>query len=96
MMRSLMKNSCLADVLIALVGKMKAAYRSNARFVMNKATLFEVASSNDSAGRYIFDPSSAPGVPQTLMKTPSWKRRIYGLMRLVVCRLPLAIFDVTI
>jgi HK97 family phage major capsid protein len=59
-----------ADVLIALVGKMKAAYRSNARFVMNKATLFEVASFKDSAGRYIFNPISAPGVPQTLMNYP--------------------------
>jgi HK97 family phage major capsid protein len=49
---------------------MKAAYRSNARFVMNKATLFEVASFKDSAGRYIFNPISAPGVPQTLMNDP--------------------------
>ena len=69
-MRSLMQNSGLADVLIALVGEMKAAYRSNAQFVTNKATLFEVASFKDSAGRYIFNPISAPGVPQTLMNYP--------------------------
>ncbi|NCV78673.1 MAG: phage major capsid protein [Burkholderiaceae bacterium] len=59
-----------ADVLIALVGKMKAAYRANARFVMSKALLFEVASFKDTSGRYIFNPISAPGVPQTLMNYP--------------------------
>ena len=96
MIRSLMKNSVLADVLIVLVGKMKSAYRSNARFVMNKAALFEVASFKDSAGRYIFNPISAPGVPQPLMNDPTWKRRICRLKRLIVCLLHLAIFDVAI
>jgi HK97 family phage major capsid protein len=58
------------DVLFALVGKMKAAYRDGCSFVTAKALLFELAAFKDSSGRYIFNPVSAPGVPMTLLNYP--------------------------
>lgn len=56
-----------ADVLFSLVGKLKAAYRQNASFVLPKATLFEIASFKDSNGRYLFDFSTVPGKPNSLL-----------------------------
>jgi HK97 family phage major capsid protein len=58
------------DILFTLISKMKAAYRDGCSFVTNKALLFELAAFKDSSGRYIFNPISAPGVPQLLMNYP--------------------------
>lgn len=56
-----------ADVLFSLVGKLKAGYRQGASFVMNKAVLFELAALKDTTGRYLFDFSTVPGKPNTLL-----------------------------
>jgi HK97 family phage major capsid protein len=56
-----------ADILLALAGKVKARYRNNAKWVLNKATLFSIAAFKDTSGRYIFNPIAAPGVPATLL-----------------------------
>jgi HK97 family phage major capsid protein len=57
-------------VLFSAVAALKAGYRENARWVMNKATLFEVAAFKDSGGRYVFNPVTAPNVPPTLLGYP--------------------------
>jgi HK97 family phage major capsid protein len=59
-----------ADILIALAGKVKARYRQNSKFVMNKSVLFAIAAFKDSGGRYIFNPITAPDVPATLLGFP--------------------------
>jgi len=56
-----------ADVLFTLVGKLKAGYRQGASFVLPKATLFEIAALKDTNGRYLFDFSTVPGVPNKLL-----------------------------
>lgn len=56
-----------ADILFSLVSKLKAGYRQNASFVMPKATLFELAALKDTNGRYLFDFSTVPGKPNTLL-----------------------------
>jgi HK97 family phage major capsid protein len=59
-----------ADDLYTLVGRMKKGYRANAQWVMNKNTLFKVAAFKDYQGRYVFTPTAAPGVPDTLLGYP--------------------------
>lgn len=56
-----------ADVLYTLVGKLKAAYRAGASWVLPKATLFELAAFKDANGRYLFDFSTVPGKPSQLL-----------------------------
>lgn len=56
-----------SDILLTLASKVKARYRNNAKWVLNKATLFTIAAFKDSGGRYIFNPIAAPGVPATLL-----------------------------
>lgn len=56
-----------ADFLYTLVGSLKAGYRQNASFVLPKATLFEIASFKDANGRYLFDFSTVPGKPSSLL-----------------------------
>jgi HK97 family phage major capsid protein len=58
-----------ANKLIDLVHKLKADYRANAVFVMNKATLGAVRKlkDGDSPGRYIFIPSATANMPGTLL-----------------------------
>jgi HK97 family phage major capsid protein len=56
-----------SDPLFTLVSSMKAAYRAGSGWVMNKDTLFKVAAFKDNAGRYIFNPMMAPGVPANIM-----------------------------
>lgn len=56
-----------ADFLYSLVGKLKAGYRQNASFMLNKATLFEIAAFKDANGRYLFDFSTVPGKPNSLL-----------------------------
>lgn len=59
-----------ADILFSLVAKIKAAYRQGSSFLMPKATLFEIAAFKDSNGRYLFDFSTVPGQPNTLLGYP--------------------------
>lgn len=56
-----------SDILLTLASKVKARYRQNAKWVLNKATLFAIAAFKDTGGRYIFNPIAAPGVPATLL-----------------------------
>ena len=58
-----------ADQLIDLIHAPESAYRSNARFVMNRKTLAEVRRLKDSEGRYIWAPGQA-GSASTLMGYP--------------------------
>lgn len=55
-----------ADSIIALVHSLKAAYRPNAKFVMNKDTLGQVRQLKDSNGRYLWQDSLQAGVPGML------------------------------
>ena len=59
-----------ADSLISLVSQMKAGYRQGSSFVTSKALLFQIAAFKDPSGRYIFNPVSAPGVPETILGYP--------------------------
>lgn len=56
--------------LIDLVMALKAAYRSNARFVMNRATLGTVRKFRDADGRSFWQPSTQAGVPSLLLGYP--------------------------
>lgn len=55
------------DDLYTLVSKLKAAYRAGAGFVTNKALLFEIMAMKDYQGRYVFSPTSAPGMADTIL-----------------------------
>jgi HK97 family phage major capsid protein len=59
-----------SDDLFTLVSKMKAAYRPDAVWLMNKDTLFKIAPMKDIGGRYIFNPTTGPGVPDTILGYP--------------------------
>ncbi len=58
------------DDLIDLVYSVKAGYRSNANWVMNRATQAEIRKIKDADGNYIWQPSVAPGSAPTLLNTP--------------------------
>ena len=59
-----------ADVLFTLVGALKAGYRQNANFLLAKSVLFELAAFKDNNGRYLFDFSTVPGKPSSLLGYP--------------------------
>lgn len=59
-----------ADCLIALVHSLKAAYRANAKFILNKAVLGVLRSFKDQYGQYLWQPSVQAGVPSTLLGYP--------------------------
>ena len=58
------------DDLFTVIGKMKAAYRAGSRWVMNKSVLFTIAAFKDYQGRYVFVPTSAPGIPDSVLGYP--------------------------
>ncbi|MGD9669996.1 MAG: phage major capsid protein [Hyphomicrobiaceae bacterium] len=58
------------DVLIDLAYAVKASYRSNAHFVMNRATQAQVRKLKDGDGAYLWQPSAEPGQAPTLMGFP--------------------------
>jgi HK97 family phage major capsid protein len=58
------------DSLYELVGKMKALYRPGASWVTNKAVLFTIMAFKDYQGRYVFSPTTAPGVEDTILGYP--------------------------
>jgi hypothetical protein len=59
-----------ADDLFTVVSKMKAAYRAGASWVTNKALLCEIMAFKDYQGRYVFNPTTAPGVADTILGYP--------------------------
>jgi HK97 family phage major capsid protein len=59
-----------ADDLFSVVSKMKASYRAGSRWVTNKALLFEIMAFKDYQGRYVFQPTSAPGISDTILGYP--------------------------
>ena len=59
-----------ADKLIDFVYTLKAAYRPNARFVMNRSTQALVRKMKDEDGHYLWHPAISPGDSPTLMGFP--------------------------
>ena len=53
-----------------LLRRLKAGYRAGSNWVMNKATLFTAAAFKDYQGRYVFMPTSAPGVADAVLGYP--------------------------
>ncbi len=56
--------------LFDLVYGLRAAYRGNARFVMNRNTLSTLMQFRNADGDYLFRPAATAGVPATLMGYP--------------------------
>lgn len=56
-----------SDKLIDVVHKLKAGYRANARWMMNKSTLGVVRKFKDADGNYLWAPGIAAGMPSTLL-----------------------------
>lgn len=56
-----------SDKLIDLVYAVKAAYRANGTFVMNRATQAAVRKLKDADGNYVWQPAGAPGEAPSLM-----------------------------
>lgn len=56
--------------LIDLITALKTAYRSNARFVMNRSTVGKVRKFRDSQGRAFWQQSTIAGQPSTLLGYP--------------------------
>lgn len=59
-----------ADKLVDLVHKLKAGYRANARWMMNKSTLAVVRKFKDVDGNYLWQPGLAAGMPSSLLGFP--------------------------
>lgn len=59
-----------SDFLIDVIHKLKAGYRGNARWLMNKATLAEVRQFRDANGQYLWQPSLQAGMPSQLFGFP--------------------------
>jgi HK97 family phage major capsid protein len=58
------------DDLFTLVSKLKAAYRPGSSWVTNKAVLYTIMAFKDYQGRYVFAPTTAPDVKDTIMGYP--------------------------
>ena len=59
-----------ADVLIDLIYALKAGYRQNAVFVMNRKTQSVMRKFRDESGAYMWQPPSVAGQPATFMSFP--------------------------
>lgn len=59
-----------ADDLFTVVSKMKALYRKGSNWVTNKSVLFQIMGFKDFQGRYVFNPTTAPGVEDTILGYP--------------------------
>lgn len=59
-----------ADKLISMIHKLKAPYRANGVFAMNRTTMEGVRLLKDSNGRMLWQPSIAAGQPSTLLSYP--------------------------
>ena len=59
-----------SDVLFDLVYALRAGYRQNARFVMNRKVQSRVRKFKTTTGEYIWEPPATLGGPATLMNFP--------------------------
>jgi HK97 family phage major capsid protein len=59
-----------SDKLIDLIYAVKAGYRANAHFVMNRATQAVIRRMKDGEGNYLWAPSGKPGEAPTIMGFP--------------------------
>lgn len=59
-----------SDFLLTTIYKLKAGYRSNARWMMNKSTLASVRKFRDADGNYLWQPSVQMGQPSMLLGYP--------------------------
>ncbi len=59
-----------SDVLVDLVYALKAGYRQNASFVMNRKTQGTVRKFKDANGNYLWQPPASAGAPATLLGFP--------------------------
>lgn len=59
-----------SDVLVDLVYALKAGYRQNASFVMNRKTQAAVRKFKDTTGNYLWQPPASAGAPATLLGFP--------------------------
>jgi HK97 family phage major capsid protein len=59
-----------SDKLIDLIYSVKAGYRGNAHFVLNRATQSEIRKMKDADGNYLWQPAQAPGQAPTLLGYP--------------------------
>lgn len=59
-----------SDVLVEAIYALKAGYRQNASWVMNRRTQAEIRKLKDADGNYLWQPPAAPGSPAMLMGFP--------------------------
>ncbi len=59
-----------SDILVDLVYALKAGYRQNGTWVMNRATQAAIRKFKDDSDTYIWQPSAVAGQPSTLMNFP--------------------------
>lgn len=59
-----------SDILIDLVYALKAGYRQNASFVMNRKTQAAIRKFKDANGNYVWQPPASAGAPATLLGFP--------------------------
>ncbi|MBS7702513.1 phage major capsid protein [Chelatococcus asaccharovorans] len=59
-----------SDILIDLIYALKAGYRQNATFVMNRKTQSAIRKFKDSQGNYLWQPPASAGQSATLMSFP--------------------------
>jgi HK97 family phage major capsid protein len=59
-----------SDVLVELIYALKAGYRQNAAFVMNRKTQSAIRRFKDSTGQYLWAPPASAGQPATVMGFP--------------------------
>jgi HK97 family phage major capsid protein len=59
-----------SDVLVDLVYALKAGYRQNATFVMNRKTQSVIRKFKDAQGHYLWQPPASAGLAATLMSFP--------------------------
>lgn len=63
-------SSAPGDALIDLIYSVRAGYRANAHWLMNRKTQAEIRKIKDADGHYIWQPSSQPGMSATLLSFP--------------------------
>jgi HK97 family phage major capsid protein len=59
--------SAPADAIYDLVYRLKAGYRTNAQFMMTRATVGAIRKFKDSYGQYLWQPALTGGQPQTIL-----------------------------
>jgi HK97 family phage major capsid protein len=62
-----------SDILFDLIYALRAAYRQNASFVMNRHTQSQIRKFKDTQGHYLWAPPVAIGQPATLMGFPLYE-----------------------